>query len=74
MNNVIKIKIKEMIDLKNKDAGGFFLLSASCYFLANNLHFIVSGGIFPRILDIVATTALFLGFFILFIERKGVNE
>ncbi len=50
-----------------------FLISALCFFAANNLHFILSNGFLPKTLDIIAMISLGFGLFVMFADRSG-NE
>lgn len=50
-----------------------FLISALCFFIANNLHFISSNGFLPRALDLVATVSLGFGIFVMLTDKSG-NE
>lgn len=51
-----------------------FLISAVCFFVANNLHFVTSNSLLPRILDIVAMISLGFGLFVLFTDKSGKGE
>lgn len=41
----------------------FFILSALCFLIANNLHYVVDVGIVAKILDILATGLFFFGLY-----------
>jgi hypothetical protein len=51
-----------------------FLVSAVCFFVANNLHFIISSGFLPKLLDIVAMVALGFGVFVMIADRSGSEK
>jgi len=50
-----------------------FLVSALCFFVANNLHFIISNSFLPKLLDIVAMVSLGFGLFIMFADRGSAE-
>ncbi|MDZ7611555.1 MAG: hypothetical protein U5L10_02225 [Candidatus Moranbacteria bacterium] len=47
-----------------------FFVSALCFLIANNLHFITDNGLIPRVLDVVAMAAFFWGAGLYFWEKK----
>lgn len=51
-----------------------FLISAACFFAANNLHFIISSGFLPKTLDIVAMAALGFGVFVMIADKGGSEK
>ncbi len=51
-----------------------FLISALCFFAANNMHFIFSSGFLPKTLDIVAMISLGFGVFVMFADRSGSDR
>lgn len=61
--------IFQKINASNKmKSFNFFLTSALCFLVANNLHFVVDGGFIPKILDIIATGFFIWGFYKIFTE------
>ncbi|MBT3356199.1 hypothetical protein HN784_01800 [bacterium] len=51
-----------------------FLISALCFFAANNLHFVVSSAFFPKLLDIIAVATLGFGIFVMLVDKSDSRK